>query len=73
MGRVCMGRVCYGPSLSWAEFVMSRVVQLPNKVHRIQRFFCHVRETRKMSCNDVNVKCHFRYILLLCNKTVLVD
>ena len=25
-----MGRVCYGPSLSWAEFVMGRVVQLPN-------------------------------------------
>ena len=24
-----MGRVCYGPSLSWAEFVMGRVVQLP--------------------------------------------
>ena len=30
MGRVCMGRVCYGPSLSWAEFVMGRVVQLPS-------------------------------------------
>ena len=29
MGRVCMGRVCYGPTLSWAEFVMGRVVQLP--------------------------------------------
>ena len=27
-----MGRVCYGPSLSWAEFVMGRVVQLPLKV-----------------------------------------
>ena len=26
-----MGRVCYGPSLSWAEFVMGRVVQLPKK------------------------------------------
>ena len=25
MGRVCMGRVCYWPSLSWAEFVMGRV------------------------------------------------
>ena len=24
-----MGRVCYGPSLSWAEFAMGRVVQLP--------------------------------------------
>ena len=24
-----MGRVGYGPSLSWAEFVMGRVVQLP--------------------------------------------
>ena len=29
MGRVCMGRVGYGPSLSWAEFVMGRDVQLP--------------------------------------------
>ena len=25
-----MGRVGYGPSLSWAEFVMGRVVQLPS-------------------------------------------
>ena len=32
MGRVCMGRVCYGPSLSWAEFVMGRVVQLPLEI-----------------------------------------
>ena len=24
-----MGRVGYGPSLSWAEFVMGRYVQLP--------------------------------------------
>ena len=31
MGRVCMGRVGYGPSLSWAEFVMGRDVQLPPK------------------------------------------
>ena len=29
MGLDCMGRVGYGPSLSWAEFVMGRVVQLP--------------------------------------------
>ena len=31
MGRVCMGRVGYGPSMSWAEFVMGRDVQLPYK------------------------------------------
>ena len=30
MGRVCMDRVGYGPSLSWAEFVMGRDVQLPS-------------------------------------------
>ena len=36
MGRVCMGRVCYGPSLSWAEFVMGRVVQLPFGLVRLQ-------------------------------------
>ena len=29
MDRVCMGRVGYGPSLSWAEVVMGRDVQLP--------------------------------------------
>ena len=29
MGRVCTGRVGYWPSLSWAEFVMGRDVQLP--------------------------------------------
>ena len=34
MGRVCMGRVGYGPSLSWAEFVMGRDVQLP--VHFVE-------------------------------------
>ena len=28
MGRVSMGRVGYGPSLSWAELVMGRDVQL---------------------------------------------
>ena len=33
--EVCMGRVCYGPSLSWAEFVMGRVVQLPNFVYAL--------------------------------------
>ena len=30
MGRICMGRVGYWPSLSWAEFVMGRDVQLPS-------------------------------------------
>ena len=25
-----MGRLCYGPSLQWAEFAMGRDVQLPN-------------------------------------------
>ena len=31
MGPVCMGRVGYGPSFSWAEFVMGREVQLPSR------------------------------------------
>ena len=30
MGRVCVGRLCYGPSLQWAEFAMGRDVQLPS-------------------------------------------
>ena len=29
MGQVCYGPSLYGPSLSWAEFVMGRDVQLP--------------------------------------------
>ena len=29
ISRVCMVRVGYGQSLSWAEFVMGRDVQLP--------------------------------------------
>ena len=36
MGRVCMGRVGYGPSLSWAEFVMGRDVQLPTYMILLQ-------------------------------------
>ena len=28
MGRVCVGRLCYGPSLQWTEFAMGRGVQL---------------------------------------------
>ena len=38
MGRVCMGRVGYGPSLSWAEFVMGRDVQLPIFSREMHRF-----------------------------------
>ena len=34
MGRVCVGRLCYGPSLQWAEFAMGRDVQLPDKLVR---------------------------------------
>ena len=33
MGRVCMGRLGYGPSLQWAEFVMGRDVQLPLQLY----------------------------------------
>ena len=31
MCRVCMGRVCYVPSLLWAEFVMCRVDQIARR------------------------------------------
>ena len=36
MGRICMGRLCYESSLSWAEFVIGWVVQLP-----LTRALCH--------------------------------
>ena len=29
MGLVCVGRLCYGPSLEWAEFAIGRDIQLP--------------------------------------------
>ena len=29
MGGVSVDRLCYGPSLQWAEFAMGRDVQLP--------------------------------------------
>ena len=32
MGRICVGRLCYGSSLQWAEFAMGRDVQLPFSV-----------------------------------------
>ena len=48
MGRVCMvrnllaelvmGRVCYGPSLSWAEFVMGQDV--PESYYTVVSFLC---------------------------------
>ena len=31
MGRVCVGRLCYGLGLQWAEFAMGRDVQLPSQ------------------------------------------
>ena len=55
MGRVCMGRVCYGPSLSWAEFVMGRVVQLP----RIRALICIV-----LKVTSFEMSLHMRYIRL---------
>ena len=50
MGRVCMvldlvaefvmGRVCQGPSLSWAEFVMGRdVPESHESVYKVTRGF----------------------------------
>ena len=43
MGRVCMGRVGYGPSLSWAEFVMGRDVQLPATLFHIFFLFFFIQ------------------------------
>ena len=37
MGQVCMGQLCNGPSLQWAEFAMGRDVQLPTL--QLQRAF----------------------------------
>ena len=49
MGRDCMvrdlvaelvmGRVCYGPSLSWAEFVMGRDVPESSRDTIMNRWF----------------------------------
>ena len=32
VAELVMGRVCYGPSLSWAEFVMGRDVPESNQL-----------------------------------------
>ena len=50
-----MGRVCYGPSLSWAEFAMGRVVQLPTTVVRI----ASAEIERRFIDNSLPVKLHF--------------
>ena len=46
MAELVMGRVCYGPSLSWAEFVMGRdVPESSATMIRLQSFskvcFCY--------------------------------
>ena len=41
-----MGRVGYGPSLSWAEFVMGRDVQLPSL--RVSNVLVALDETSEM-------------------------
>ena len=51
MCRVCMGRVCYVPSLLWAEFVMCRVDPIPPAAfyksqhwpHRRCRYYRHLK------------------------------
>ena len=53
MGRVCMGRVGYGPSLSWAEFVMGRDVQLPSLFVK----------TRTQNDPDLRLKKMFKYVV----------
>ena len=59
MGRVCMvrdlvaelvmSRVCYGPSLSWAEFVMGRDVPESVTCSRPQRTATRLRLEPKTS------------------------
>ena len=52
MGRVCVGRLCYGPSLQWAEFAMGRDVQLPSRAF-IGEWSCRplIEEDRHKSTN----------------------
>ena len=44
MGRVCVDRLCYGPSLQWAEFAMGRDVQLPSVTE--PTFPCFIKKTQ---------------------------
>ena len=53
MGRVCMGRVCYGPSLSWAEFVMGRVVQLPKRSNKYRIRFDYRKSLGMRLCLSI--------------------
>ena len=79
MGRVCLGRVCYGPSLSWAEFVMGRVVQIPFYRYGLD-FVIPVGYQQHMKCQNgvsiipkfmVELKCRIIKYFIRCGAVVL--
>ena len=62
VAELVMGRVGYGPSLSWAEFVMGRDVQLP--FH--QAFIVIDKGGEKFSDSRIKFyRCDFLFCLLL--------
>ena len=51
-----MGRVCYGPSLSWAEFVMGRVCHGPSLLWAELSSYPREEFLHKVINNDNNFK-----------------
>ena len=72
MGRVCMGRFGYGPSLSWTEFVMGRVVQLPYPSIGVvvKQFYSLQLGSRKALCLKCKKESFSRKGLLFAKMTV---
>ena len=63
MGRVCVGRLCYGPSLQWAEFAMGRDVQLPSVLLNTsrQKSLIKLRDKRRITKYYVKKTCYIKY------------
>ena len=66
MGRICVGRLCYGPSLQWAEFAMGRDVQLPFSVFSRTAGLCLHRIFPRVSSDKQVVNQAGRWLIEKC-------
>ena len=62
MGRVCVGRLCFGPSLQWAEFAKGRDVQLPDHV---MHFLSQPVFQQSVSLTSTDYRQYHTYTLIL--------
>ena len=81
MGRVCMvrdlvaelvmGQVCYGPSLSWAEFVMGQDVPESLNWHTFQNQACVYRKSKIRKWKKLNDSVLINYLITLFTTIIL--